>query len=144
MLGIRVKCKISLPLTICSGRLDGRAVRQLMTNLERIQAKARELARSGKFHGWRPIAFALKFENSGFTVQRFRMKSIASAKELGHQKTKLHRHPRARSSKNSLTQSSRSDDRRKTARNRPDVHRAGPIAFRIAQRRNHGASALLV
>ena len=80
MLGIRVKCKISLPLTICSGRLDGRAVRQLMTNLKRIQAKARELARSGKFHGWRPIAFALKFENSGFTVQRFRMKLIASAK----------------------------------------------------------------
>ena len=33
-----------------------------MTNLERIQAKARELARSGKFHGWRPIAFELKFE----------------------------------------------------------------------------------
>jgi hypothetical protein len=37
-------------------------VRQLMTNLERIQAKARELARSGKFHGWRPIAFELRFE----------------------------------------------------------------------------------
>jgi hypothetical protein len=33
-----------------------------MTNLERIQAKARELARSGKFHGWRPIAFELRFE----------------------------------------------------------------------------------
>ena len=33
-----------------------------MTNLEQIQAKARELARSGKFHGWRPIAFELKFE----------------------------------------------------------------------------------
>ena len=33
-----------------------------MTNLERIQAKARKLARSGKFHGWRPIAFELRFE----------------------------------------------------------------------------------
>jgi hypothetical protein len=33
-----------------------------MTTLERIQTKARELARSGKFHGWRPIAFELKFE----------------------------------------------------------------------------------
>ena len=37
-------------------------MRQLMTNLKRIQAKARELARSGKFHGWRPIAFELQFE----------------------------------------------------------------------------------
>jgi hypothetical protein len=37
-------------------------VRQLMTNLKRIQARARELARSGKFHGWRPIAFELRFE----------------------------------------------------------------------------------
>jgi hypothetical protein len=38
------------------------ALRQLMTNLERIQAKARELARSGKFYGRRPIAFELRFE----------------------------------------------------------------------------------
>ena len=36
-----------------------------MTSLERIQAKARELARSGKFHGWRPIAFELRFEQGG-------------------------------------------------------------------------------
>jgi hypothetical protein len=43
-------------------RLDEGAVRQLMTNLKRIQARARELARSGKFHGWRPIAFELQFE----------------------------------------------------------------------------------
>ena len=33
-----------------------------MTNLRRIQARARELARSGKFYGWRPIAFELRFE----------------------------------------------------------------------------------
>src|SRR5262245_61942697 len=80
---------------------------------------------------------------NGFMMRPFRMKLIASAKSLGHQKIKLHSHPRARSSKNPLTQPSRSD-RRKTARSRRDVHRAGPIAFRIAQRRNHGASALLV
>jgi hypothetical protein len=43
-------------------RLDQGAVRQLMTNLKRIQARAGELARSGKFHGWRPIAFELRFE----------------------------------------------------------------------------------
>lgn len=36
---------------------------QKMTNLERIQAKARQLARSGTFHGWRPIAFELRFED---------------------------------------------------------------------------------
>jgi len=31
-------------------------------NLPRIQARARELARSGKFIGWRPVAFELQFE----------------------------------------------------------------------------------
>jgi hypothetical protein len=30
--------------------------------LERIKARARELARSGRFIGWRPVAFELKFE----------------------------------------------------------------------------------
>ena len=30
--------------------------------LEQIQAKARELALSGTFIGWRPIAFTLQFE----------------------------------------------------------------------------------
>ena len=34
--------------------------------LLRIQARARELARSGTFLGWRPIAFELQFE-PGFT-----------------------------------------------------------------------------
>ena len=33
-----------------------------MTNLRRIQARAREFARSGKFYGWRPIVFELRFE----------------------------------------------------------------------------------
>ena len=31
--------------------------------LERIQNRARELARSGKFIGWRPVAFELQFES---------------------------------------------------------------------------------
>ncbi len=35
-----------------------------MKKLKRIQARARELARSGRFHGWRPIAFELRFEDS--------------------------------------------------------------------------------
>jgi hypothetical protein len=34
--------------------------------LQRFQARAGELARSGKFNGWRPIAFELQFEG-GFT-----------------------------------------------------------------------------
>jgi hypothetical protein len=34
-----------------------------MSNLlKRIQTKARELARSGQFFGWRPIEFVLRFE----------------------------------------------------------------------------------
>ena len=33
-----------------------------MNNLQRIQARARELARSGMFVGWRPVAFELRFE----------------------------------------------------------------------------------
>lgn len=40
-----------------------------MKKLKRIQARARELARSGRFHGWRPIAFELRFEN-GFAEVR--------------------------------------------------------------------------
>ena len=39
-----------------------RATTQLMTNLERLQGKVRELVRSGKFHGLRPIVFELRFE----------------------------------------------------------------------------------
>jgi hypothetical protein len=34
-----------------------------MSKLKRIQAKARELARSGKFYGWRPIEFERRFED---------------------------------------------------------------------------------
>ena len=34
--------------------------------LKRIQKRARELARSGRFLGWRPVAFELQFE-PGYT-----------------------------------------------------------------------------
>ena len=33
-----------------------------MTSLQHIQARARKLAQSAQFHGWRPIAFELRFE----------------------------------------------------------------------------------
>jgi hypothetical protein len=56
-------------------------VRQLMTNLKRIQAKARELARSGKFHGWRPIAFELQFEK-GYEEAREWLHSAAIQDEI--------------------------------------------------------------
>ena len=53
----------------------------LMTNLERIQAKARELARCGKFHGWRPIAFELRFE-AGYGEARKWLHDAATEDEL--------------------------------------------------------------
>jgi hypothetical protein len=52
-----------------------------MTNLEQIQAKARELARSGKLHGWRPIAFELRFEE-GYEEAREWLQDAATQDEL--------------------------------------------------------------
>jgi hypothetical protein len=52
-----------------------------MTSLERIQAKARELARSGKFHGWRPIAFELRFEE-GYEEAREWLHDAATQDQL--------------------------------------------------------------
>ena len=40
-----------------------------MSNLRRFQTKARELAGSGKFHGWRPLAFEMQFQD-GFELAR--------------------------------------------------------------------------
>ena len=40
-----------------------------MDKLRHIQARARKLARSGKFHGWSPIVFELRFEK-GFNEAR--------------------------------------------------------------------------
>jgi hypothetical protein len=52
-----------------------------MTNLKRIQAKSRELARSGKFHGWRPISFELQFEK-GYEEAREWLHSAAIQDEI--------------------------------------------------------------
>jgi hypothetical protein len=54
-----------------------------MTNLDRIQAKARELAPSGKFHGWRPIAFELRFE-VGYEEAREWLQAPATQDELDY------------------------------------------------------------
>ena len=61
--------------------MTGRTVSQLMTNLERIQAKACELARSGKFHGWRPIAFELRFEEGHLEAREW-LHNAATQDEL--------------------------------------------------------------
>ena len=52
-----------------------------MTKLKRIQARARELARSGKFYGWRPIVFELGFEE-GFAEARSWLYSETTRDEL--------------------------------------------------------------
>jgi hypothetical protein len=52
-----------------------------MTNLKRIQSRARELAQSGKFYGWRPIAFELRFEK-GYEDAREWLHSAATQDEL--------------------------------------------------------------
>ena len=49
--------------------------------LQRIQARARELARSGTFIGWRPIAFELQFE-PGFTEAYEWIHSPSAQEEL--------------------------------------------------------------
>jgi len=48
-----------------------------MTILERLQVKARELARSGKFHGCRPIAFELRF-GAGYEEAREWLQAAAT------------------------------------------------------------------
>ena len=52
-----------------------------MSELKRIQALARELARSGRFFGWSPIAFELRFEN-GFEDAREWLYRAATRDEL--------------------------------------------------------------
>jgi hypothetical protein len=52
-----------------------------MSKLKRIQAKARELARSGKFYGWRPIEFELLFED-GISEAREWLQRAATQEEL--------------------------------------------------------------
>jgi hypothetical protein len=52
-----------------------------MTNLKRLQGKVRELVRSGKFHGWRPIVFELRFEK-GYEEAREWLHDAAVRDEL--------------------------------------------------------------
>ena len=54
-----------------------------MTSLKYIQARARKLARSGEFHGWRPIAFELRFEK-GYEEAREWLHNPAVRDELDH------------------------------------------------------------
>ena len=49
--------------------------------IQRIQARAHELARSGTFIGWRPIAFELQFE-PGFTEAYEWIHSASAQEEL--------------------------------------------------------------
>ena len=57
--------------------------------LTRIKARARELARSGRFIGWRPVAFELQFEPAsrtcltGSIAPRPKKSWIASAARRG-------------------------------------------------------------
>ena len=52
-----------------------------MNKLKLIQAKARKLAHSGKFHGWSPIAFELGFED-GFEEAREWLYTATTRDEL--------------------------------------------------------------
>ena len=52
-----------------------------MSKLKTIQAKARELARSGGFYGWLPIEFELRFED-GFAEAREWLYKAATREEL--------------------------------------------------------------
>ena len=51
------------------------------TTAQHIQARARELARSGKFFGWRPLEFELSFEE-GFSEARDWLNRATTQEEL--------------------------------------------------------------
>jgi hypothetical protein len=55
--------------------------RQPMSKLKRLQSRARELARSGKFYGWPPLVFELRFED-GFSEAREWLHRPATRDEL--------------------------------------------------------------
>ena len=64
-----------------------------MSKLKGIQAKARELARSGDFYGWPPIKFELRFED-GHAEAREWLNSPATWEELDRicRKARMLRH----------------------------------------------------
>jgi hypothetical protein len=55
--------------------------RQSMGKPETIQARARELARSGNFYGWPPLEFELRFED-GYSEAREWLQRPATRDEL--------------------------------------------------------------
>ena len=52
-----------------------------MNKVEHIKSMARELAQSGKFRGWAPIAFELRFEE-GFKEAREWLYSSATRDQI--------------------------------------------------------------
>jgi hypothetical protein len=52
-----------------------------MSKLKGIQARARQLARSGKFYGWPPLEFELRFED-GFPEAREWLRKASTREEL--------------------------------------------------------------
>jgi hypothetical protein len=50
-------------------------------SLRSVQNRARELARSGKFVGWRPIAFELRFE-PGYSEASAWINSLSTQDEI--------------------------------------------------------------
>jgi hypothetical protein len=52
-----------------------------MSKLKNIQAKARNLARSGEFYGWLPIKFELRFEE-GYEEARAWLHDPATWEEI--------------------------------------------------------------
>ena len=53
----------------------------MSSSLKSIQKRARELARSGKYIGWRPVAFELQFE-PGYSEASAWVHSLATQDEL--------------------------------------------------------------
>jgi hypothetical protein len=78
-----------------------------MSRLRSIQSKARELARSGEFHGWLPIKFELRFED-GYADAREWLNRPATREELDRvcQKARVRRlqPKRAKASRSIMSQ----------------------------------------
>jgi hypothetical protein len=66
-----------------------------MDKLKSIQAKARQLARSGEFYGWLPIKFELRFED-GYAEAREWLHSPTTCEELDSLCQKARSRKRAR------------------------------------------------
>jgi hypothetical protein len=67
---------------------------EMSENLQRVQERARELARSGKFIGWRLVAFELRFE-PGYREALSWIQSLATQEEIDRLCSEA-RHPTTR------------------------------------------------